>query len=208
MPKHKTKSKKAAPKQSNNSNNMLLSSEMTRVIKWSHFVQYTASGLSVQTYRLNGLYDPDSTGAGTQPVGFDEIMAFYKYYRVLKAKAKISVVNGGTAAITAAQLSNSSSVPTQITAMAANSYGRADLSAGTYGNNRSVLHYNVDIGNWFGVKELIDQDFLGSASSNPSQTLYLHIGMEEIDLSAKDMSLFVEFEWTTRFLNPVALDNS
>jgi hypothetical protein len=190
------------------SNNMLLSNEITRVIKWSTFVQYTASGLSIQTFRLNSLYDPDETGAGTQPVGFDEIMAFYYYYRVESVKVKITVVNGGTAAITAVQLSNSATDPTQITAMAANNSGRAEMSAGTYGQNRSVITYNVNIKNWLGFKENIDTDLLGTVSSSPARVVFLHIGMEEIDLSAKDISLFCEFEFNTRFVNPVPLNNS
>ena len=195
-------------KSSNRQANMLLSNEITKVIKWSHFVQYTASGLSVQTYRINSLYDPDETGLGTQPVGFDQIMALYYYYRVLRCKVKITVVNGGTAAITAVQLSNSATDPTQITAMAANNYGKAEMCAGTYGHNRSVIVYDIDIKDWLGFKDNVDNDLIGTVSANPSRVVFLHIGMEEIDLSAKDISLFCEFEFSTRFTNPVALDNS
>jgi hypothetical protein len=185
----------------------LLQNEISRIIKWSHFVEYTSSGLSVQTYRINSLYDPDYTGAGTQPVGFDEIAQIYDRWRVEKVRIKITVVNSGTAAITAVTLSSSSTVPTQITAMAANNSSRAEMIAGT-GQNRSVFIYDVNIKDWFGFKENVETDLMGTLIANPARVLYMHIGMEEIDLSAKAISLFTEFEFYTRFMQPVQLNNS
>lgn len=35
---------------------------------------------------LNGLYDPDYTGTGHQPRGFDQMMAFFNHYCVIGAK--------------------------------------------------------------------------------------------------------------------------
>jgi len=186
----------------------LLQNEIERTIKWSHFVNYTTAGLSVQTFRLNSLYDPDETGAGTQPVGFDEIMALYTYYRVEKVRVKITAVSAGSAAIIAAQLSQSGTDPTQITAMAANNTGRAELIAGTYGMNRSVIVYDVDIKDYLGLKSNIDDNLMAQSSASPTRVVHLHIGMEEIDLSAKDISLFCEFEFRTRFLVPVQMNNS
>jgi len=186
----------------------LLQNEIERTIKWSHFVNYTAAGLSVQTFRLNSLYDPDETGAGVQPVGFDEIMALYTYYRVEKVRVKITAVSAGSAAIIATQLAQSSTDPTQITAMAANNTGRAELIAGTYGHNRSVIVYDVDIKDYLGLKSNIDDNLMAQASASPTRVVHLHVGMEEIDLSAKDISLFCEFEFRTRFLVPVVLNNS
>jgi len=186
----------------------LLQNEIERTIKWSHFVNYTTAGLSVQTFRLNSLYDPDETGAGTQPVGFDEIMALYTYYRVESVRVKITAVSAGSAAIIAAQLSQASTDPTQITAMAANNTGRAELIAGTYGHNRSVIVYDVNIKDYLGLKSNIDYNLMAQASANPTRVVHLHIGMEEIDLSAKDISLFCEFEFRTKFLVPVVMNNS
>lgn len=38
----------------------------------------------------NSLYDPDSTGAGHQPMGFDQMMAFYNHFEVIGAKIKFT----------------------------------------------------------------------------------------------------------------------
>jgi hypothetical protein len=154
------------------------------------------------------LYDPDETGSGTQPVGFDEIMQLYYYYRVERARVRITCTNAGSAAIIAVTPSNQATDPTQITAMAANFKAKSELIAGTYGQNKTTIVMDINIRDYFGLKMNVGDDLLGTDSANPARVLFLHIGLEEIDLSAKDMSLFVEFEFDTKFLNSKQLDNS
>jgi hypothetical protein len=43
-----------------------------------------------QTMNLNSIFDPDRTGAGHQPLYFDQVAAIYNRYRVLKARWKIT----------------------------------------------------------------------------------------------------------------------
>jgi hypothetical protein len=54
-----------------------------------------------QVYRGNSVYDPDYTGAGHQPLYFDQYMGIYERYRVLGAKIVVKVVNNsaGSSAI-------------------------------------------------------------------------------------------------------------
>ena len=39
-------------------------------------------------FRANGLYDPNYTGAGHQPYGFDQWMTYYNQFTVLGSKMK------------------------------------------------------------------------------------------------------------------------
>jgi len=57
-----------------------------------------ASGnLGVQVYRGNSLFDPDLSGTGGQPMGFDQWTGFYASYTVLGSKIEVdSMMNGGT----------------------------------------------------------------------------------------------------------------
>lgn len=47
-------------------------------------------------FNLNSLFDPNRTGTGHQPLGYDQWATFYNRYRVLRVFARASVVNNGT----------------------------------------------------------------------------------------------------------------
>jgi len=51
-------------------------------------------------YALNGLYDPDITGTGGQPVGFDQYASLYKNYRVMASSISVYYFNTENSAIT------------------------------------------------------------------------------------------------------------
>jgi hypothetical protein len=48
----------------------------------------TVTGVT-QIYNLNSLFDPDRTGTGHQPYGYDQLAAMYNRYRVLRTKWKV-----------------------------------------------------------------------------------------------------------------------
>lgn len=54
------------------------------------------AGVAVHTYVLNSLFDPDFTGVGHQPYGFDQLTPFYRRYRVNGAKVTIRFFDQST----------------------------------------------------------------------------------------------------------------
>ncbi len=52
-----------------------------------------ALGVPVRIYSANGLYDPDVTGIGHQPRGFDQIKTMYDHYHVLQSKITVDFSN-------------------------------------------------------------------------------------------------------------------
>lgn len=55
----------------------------------------TQNGLSaLHSFNLNSLYDPDRTGTGHQPLGYDEWKEFYNQYRVFKVAYEVVVYAG------------------------------------------------------------------------------------------------------------------
>lgn len=53
---------------------------------------------TAQSYRLNSLFDPDLTGSGTQPYGYDQITPIYNLYKVLRATVELDAENTSTSA--------------------------------------------------------------------------------------------------------------
>ncbi len=50
----------------------------------------TSSGNGAYTYSQNSAYDPNVTGTGQQPMGFNSLMALYWRYRVIASKIKFT----------------------------------------------------------------------------------------------------------------------
>jgi len=50
-------------------------------------------GPTVAVFSANGMYDPNVSGAGHQPMGFDQNMAFYDHFRVIMSKIYVKYVS-------------------------------------------------------------------------------------------------------------------
>lgn len=64
----------------------------------------------VYTYRMNSVFDPDFTGVGGQPEGFDQLKALYSRYRVIALGVKVtatSLTSGNAGVIAMAPSENS-----------------------------------------------------------------------------------------------------
>lgn len=61
----------------------------------THVLTTGAAGVygTEQVFRLNSLYDPDFTGAGHQPYGFNQMEALYGLYKVYGVKISIVFAN-------------------------------------------------------------------------------------------------------------------
>jgi len=59
------------------------------------------STISRHVFAANSLYDPDQTGVGNQPVGFDEWMNLYQFYTVVGGTVKCDPIDESTSNNTA-----------------------------------------------------------------------------------------------------------
>lgn len=56
------------------------------------FLNPTTGSVATHWFSANGLFDPDITGAGHQPLGFDQYMTMYDHYKVLGSKINVTVL--------------------------------------------------------------------------------------------------------------------
>jgi len=137
-------------------------------------------------FTANGLFDPNITGTGHQPMGFDTMMTYYEQYTVMRSKISVTFVNNGanvcrvgislspdtTAAVTGDVVENGYVVMKTIDSA-------AGLSGAGSGTRICELNLNCDCASYFGRKtqrEMLDDTSLsGTAAANPSEQVYFNI---------------------------------
>lgn len=140
------------------------------------------------TYILvgNGMYDPDSTGTGHQPRGFDQLMAFYDHYVVTGVSLKAQFFNTSSSVASIAFV-----CPRDSYTASANftDYGESSLTRtvqlgveGTSASTKTIV-YDLDVGRFLGRRDpLSDPELKGSTAANPTENVFFHIGAITPDL--------------------------
>jgi len=145
------------------------------------------NAITVKEFRANGLYDPDFSLGGHQPYGFDQLMAQYNHFTVLKAVFEIENMNtqyadayfyttaltadSGTlaAAYAAGGVNGLRELPICGPTLGVNTYG-SDVR----GNQRKSKLY-FDAAKYFGKRawDLIgDSRFSGDVGADPPEQAY------------------------------------
>lgn len=65
-----------------------------RYVDWATIDPGVAGIAGVHVIKANGLYDPDFTGTGHQPRGFDQFMTMYDHFTVVGAKITVDISTG------------------------------------------------------------------------------------------------------------------
>ncbi len=142
-------------------------------------INLTSGSLSTYVFNSNGLYDPDQTGTGHQPLGFDQYAVMYNRYRVLRVSYN---VNFGTIASTGAAVratvahNNGSTIPSRPAIFElANSkqgvigpYGQALNLKGTFDLTKLNAAPRV---------YLIDDRYSALVTGNPAEVMYIILGL-------------------------------
>jgi hypothetical protein len=138
-----------------------------------------AGSAGTRVYSTNGLYDPDITGAGHQPMPFDQLMLSFEHYVVTAAKIVVNFKNTSTTNTQSVAISlNAGTTP--ITA-----YGslcengvlvRDRLGMYPYSDSVKTLSMPINVGKFGDVRNLLDNpNYEGSVASNPVEQSYFHI---------------------------------
>lgn len=173
----------------------------------------SASTPAVHVFSMNGLYDPNITGIGHQPRGFDELMPLYDHYVVIGARVRVDFVNASTTntAFCFLALRDSATASTGYSDYLENGNNKhITLGVEGSGSNNKTLYYNVNPNKFLGrSKPMADPQLKGSESGNPSEQAYLHVAAVSSDLfTASNMTILVTIEYTAVLIEPKPLGQS
>ncbi len=139
----------------------------------------TSGVLSVYTFNSNGLYDPDQTGTGHQPLGFDQYAAQYNRYRVLKMDYLVvfgnPAVSYSSYRCTVAHV-NGSTVPSNPAIFEVPYSSQGAVS--TYGPPLRLRgSFNLTKLNSDPQKYRVDDRYSALVTGNPTEVMYCHLGI-------------------------------
>lgn len=162
-------------------------------------LQPLTAGVAVgHVFNLNSLYDPDETGAGNQPRGFDQYMAMYRNYVVLGARVTAKFVNISSSTFTRINMfpSRNSTIDSDpIDNIEVRHLRNCLVGPYTGGAGVKTLTMNWSAKNWFGRKTVLtEKDLEGTSASSPTKPCYLHVVADPFDASAGSSGVRVQMQ--------------
>lgn len=192
-----------------------INSPLTRTLKAS-MIYTSDTGLSLvssatnpgtKVFTLNGLYDPDISGSGHQPRGFDELILLYDHAVVINTKVRIDIWNNlsTSGAYVIATIRDNSAPSTNYIDYTETSNSKwVLLSPATGGSACTTIYLDVNPNEFLGLPNpMSNPELKGSAAKNPDEQAYLHIsGMSDDNFTACSVLFMVTLEYTAIFVEP------
>lgn len=169
------------------------------------------------TFSANGLYDPNYTGVGHQPMGFDQIMTMYAHYLVIGSRIKFTLIN----------LTDDTAGPEPcyvgigISRLATTSWSSITqfeeqtgtkmtlLNTMSQPDNSKVLTATLNPAKYLGISKPLSEDTLkGSNASNPDEGLYFHLFVSTISGNVPNINMKADIEYISLFTEPIKLVQS
>jgi len=161
-------------------------------------------------FSCNGLYDPNITGTGHQPLGFDQFMLMYNHYTVIGAKIRVDYVNtdGTNGACVGIYIKDSSTTTSDYRLIVENGakYKRLTKTGGDRDSCAMVM--NINPPKWLGrSKPLANDNMRGSSAANPQEQVYFHIFASPFDQSTDSgaVQISVKIDYIVVFTEPKEL---
>lgn len=164
------------------------------------------------TFSANGMYDPNISGVGHQPYGFDQLCALYNHYYVMGAKIRITAVTTNAYYIMGVKLCDSNTLNSAVPDYIMEQPG---FKKRIIGNNSGAVAPSIvqtfSTRKFFKLKSkafvLADDTLSGSASANPAEQAFFVIVLQPA-VSSQDVSIAtfqVTVDYVATFVGPKEL---
>lgn len=152
-------------------------------------------------YRANGMFDPDVSLGGHQPLYFDQLTTLYNYNFIISSKVKWTIVPAGTSAQVPyrviAYTSPSGSATADAAKAAEQTGANHTMCAGGLNPDKIVLYSSYNATQVFGPGVLSNPQLRGTATADPNEQSYFHLMIHAVDGgSLVSVQVMAEIEYT------------
>jgi hypothetical protein len=161
-------------------------------------------------YRLNSVFDPDETGVGGQPAGFDQLKTLYGRYRVMAVEARVSLAcmtSGAAAFLAVAPVDNAAlgSIAEDVACL------RHAMSAeAANGSKLAVIKKLWHIGELLGYSDesmLANSNMDGAVTGNPAFQQHMLVCFETTG-ATDTCELEIQLTYYVRMELPTAVEDA
>lgn len=186
----------------------------TRYVDRGYTLNPGAAGTAaVQVFSANGLYDPDITGTGHQPIGFDQYMTAFDHYTVIGAKIRVYYENTDSTYSQMCGISISDNASAEADARVYIENGATRYSFLTVkGSSKDTtrLTHQVSVAKFMGRKSILSEDdFRGDVSNNPAEQVYFHVwAAPHNSVDSGNVNAIVQIDYVAILTEPKTLSLS
>jgi hypothetical protein len=172
------------------------------------FVQnlnFTGTGFNQQVYRVNGPYDPDASGAGAQPVGYDEWSYFYQRQWTKNTEIQVELINNSALPVTVNLCTKISSASlTDIEEAVGQPTSKYLKLGSSTSQNRGILRMTSNAHDFEGWSSQVDS-LQSVVTSTPSTASYFNLSCENFGGTAVNVYATVRIIYNIDFFDLRAL---
>jgi len=158
----------------------------------------TTGSVSPYRWRANGMYDPNHTGTGHQPMYYDVCSTVYNHWTVIKSYAKFTFVPIQTyttaPAALAVCLDDDTSSAATTAAMAESSKGQIKVAPPSL-SDPIVLYCSFSAKDAFGGNPLSNDNLQGSLSADPTEQMVFITALEALNASTQTWNIQAEITY-------------
>jgi len=159
----------------------------------------SSGGPAIYNWSCNGMYDPNITGTGHQPLYFDQMGTFYRHYTVIRSKLKATFIPGDTVAFpffVSCYLNDDTgstpSVPLEFAEQTLCTWKPCAVN-----NNPLTITKYWDARKTFGGDPLSDANLTGTTSVNPTEQTFFTVCVQSANqTTTQDIIVVFEAEYT------------
>lgn len=182
------------------------------------------AGIASQVYRANCCYDPDSTGSGHQPMGFDQLCLMFNQFTVLGSKITVRATESTAGSLLGMHwgimLTDSG---TRTAAMSGieqileqeGGKKRSRQTFGAYGGNALITPHNsmctktFSLRKFFNIKDTTGREYQCTSAATPTEMAYFEVwGCSVYGNDPSSHSFIAELEFIVQCHEPKTLSQS